>query len=163
MLKTIALFLVLSLPAMAAPASKESVETLLTVSKSQQILETMMANMGQSIRQGIHAGNKNKTLTTAQQRAFETLATKINTALQEELGWEQMRSLYTQIYQESFTEEEINGLIDFYQSPAGVAFVNKMPAVMQKTMQLTQSRMGPLIQKIEKITEQAVKDAGLPQ
>ena len=159
MLKTIALFLALSLPAMAAPASKESVETLLAVTQSKQMLEAMMSNIEASIRQGINSSNEGKTLTPAQQQVFDNMAVKISKLLQEELSWEQMKSLYTQIYQESFTEEEINGLIAFYQSPAGVAFVNKMPAVLQKSMQLTQSRMGPMAKKLEKITEDARKEA----
>ena len=149
MLKTIALFLALSLPAMAAPASKESVETLLAVTQSKQMLEAMMSNIEASIRQGINSSNEGKTLTPAQQQVFDNMAVKIS----------KMKSLYTQIYQESFTEEEINGLIAFYQSPAGVAFVNKMPAVLQKSMQLTQSRMGPMAKKLEKITEDARKEA----
>jgi uncharacterized protein len=60
--------------------------------------------------------------------------------LREEMTWDKLRPVYVQIYQESFTQEEIDGLIAFYESPAGFAFVEKMPFVMQKSMSIMQSR-----------------------
>jgi hypothetical protein len=70
-----------------------------------------------------------------------------------------MRPLYIQIYQESFTQEEIDGLIAFYKSPLGIAFVEKMPLVMQKSMTIMQSRTGPLMEKMKAVIDQAMADA----
>lgn len=67
-----------------------------------------------------------------------------------------MKSMYLQIYSKSFNQEEIDGLIAFYNSPSGIAFVNKIPLIMQKSMTLTQERMGPMIQKIEALIKKEV-------
>ena len=49
--------------------------------------------------------------------------------IREEASWEKMQAELTGIYRELFTQEEINSLIDFYQSPAGQAMVKKMPLI----------------------------------
>ena len=38
--------------------------------------------------------------------------------MREEMTWDRLHPLYVRIYQESFTQEEIDGLIVFYESPA---------------------------------------------
>jgi uncharacterized protein len=79
--------------------------------------------------------------------------------IREEIAWDKMRPLYMQVYQETFTQEEIDGLLAFYTSPAGIAYVEKMPVVMQKTMAITRSRMAPMMEKMKAAIQQAVADA----
>jgi hypothetical protein len=74
------------------------------------------------------------------------------------LTWEKLRPLYVQIYQESFTQEEIDGPIAFYESPAGVAFVEKLPFVMQKSMSIMQSRMAPMMEKMKAAMKEAIAE-----
>jgi hypothetical protein len=76
--------------------------------------------------------------------------------LREEMTWDKLRPLYVQIYQESFTQEEIDRPIAFYESPAGVAFVEKMPFVMQKSMSIMQSRMAPMMEKMKAAMKEAL-------
>ena len=78
--------------------------------------------------------------------------------MREEMTWDKLRPLYVQIYQESFTQEEIDGLIAFYESPAGVAFVEKMPFVMQKSMSIMQSRMAPMMEKMKAAIKEAIAE-----
>jgi hypothetical protein len=73
-----------------------------------------------------------------------------------ELSWEKMRDLYQQVYAETFTQEEVDGLIAFYESPAGKAFVAKMPTVMQKSMVLMQQRMAPMVQRLQQSLQETV-------
>ncbi len=69
--------------------------------------------------------------------------------------------MFTEIYQESFSQEEIDGLIAFYASPAGRAYIDKMPLVMQKTMTVMQSRMPAMIERMRAAREKALADAKL--
>jgi uncharacterized protein len=70
-----------------------------------------------------------------------------------------LRPLYVQVYQETFTQEEIDGLIAFYESPTGIAFVEKMPVVMQKSMSMMQSRMAPMMEKVRAVMKQTAEEA----
>ena len=62
-----------------------------------------------------------------------------------------LKPMYVEIYTTNFTQEEIDGLISFYESPAGKAFVAKMPAVVQAIMAEMPKRMRPMMQKMEQV------------
>lgn len=55
-----------------------------------------------------------------------------------ELTWDNLKEDYITIYAETFTEEELKGLIAFYTSPIGKAFQEKQPALMARTMDVSQ-------------------------
>ena len=86
---------------------------------------------------------------------------KFTDIMREELSWSKMKPQYIRIYQESFSQEDVEGFIAFYRSPAGQAYVDKMPIVMQKSMavgaQMSQN-IGP---KIKAAIDQALKDANI--
>ena len=57
----------------------------------------------------------------------------------------------------ALTQEEVDGLIAFYESPAGQAYIAKMPAVAQKSMAPMQNPMIPMIRKLQASAEEFVK------
>lgn len=83
---------------------------------------------------------------------------KLMANMKAELSWDKMKDLYIQVYSETFTQEDINGLLEFYGSPAGKAFVAKMPMVMQRTMTLMQEKMGPMMRNMEQSLREAVRE-----
>lgn len=70
-----------------------------------------------------------------------------------ELSWKNLKDPFIDIYIESFTDEEIDALIEFYGSPIGQKLLGKQPEIEQKTMQLVQSIMMKLMPKIDKISK----------
>ena len=50
-------------------------------------------------------------------------------------------------------------LLAFYRSPAGVALLEKMPLVTQKSTAITQQRIGPLVEKLKASMAKTVQDA----
>lgn len=143
----------------AAPPSVESVEKLLTVTRSEKMLDSVYASLEPVMRATMAEASKGQTLSAEQQRVLELLPANMSKVMREELNWEQMRPLYVQIYQESLTQEEVAGLVAFYESPAGVAMVNKMPVLMQKSMSVMQSRLRPLMEKIKNAVEKTLAEA----
>ena len=69
-----------------------------------------------------------------------------------------MKDQYVQAYREMFTQEEIDGLIAFYQPPAGQSLVNKQPELAKRTMTILQQRMAPVMQRIQKMSEAAASE-----
>ena len=63
------------------------------------------------------------------------------------------------LYAETFTQEEVDGLLAFYRSPAGVALLEKMPQVTQKSAAITQQRIAPLVEKLKASMAKTVEDA----
>jgi hypothetical protein len=57
------------------------------------------------------------------------------------------------VYTDTYTEEEIDGILAFYKSPAGKAFLEKMPEVMQRSMPVMMQMMGDLQPEIKRMME----------
>ena len=53
---------------------------------------------------------------------------------------------------------EIDGLIRFYESEAGHAYIRKMPVVMQQSAAMMQERVAPLMQQLKSSIEEAVME-----
>jgi hypothetical protein len=66
-----------------------------------------------------------------------------------------VRPQQVKIYNDIFSDEEINGLLGFYESPAGHAWVDKMPLVMSQMMIAMQGQMKDLQEEIQRITKEA--------
>lgn len=68
-----------------------------------------------------------------------------------------MRPELVKAYSETFTDEEIDGMLAFYETPAGRATVTKIPAVNNRMSGLIQAEINSLGPEINKIAEDALK------
>ena len=143
----------------ATTPSADSIEALLAATRVEKLGDTMLANIDQMMRQSMAASARGQQLSAEQQRVVDATRAKLVQVLREELSWDKLRPVYVQIYQETFTQEEIDGLIAFYNSPAGAAFVEKMPVVMQRSMSIMQSRTAPMMEKMKAAMQQAIAEA----
>ncbi len=123
--------------------------------------EAIYGNLEESMRQGMKQAAAGKPLTDEQRRVLETATKKFFQVMREEFNWSTLKPLYIQIYKESFEQEDIDGLNDFYSSKAGQAYVNKMPIAMQKSVAAVQERMAPLIGKMTVAMKAALEEAKL--
>jgi hypothetical protein len=133
-----------------APPSNDSIEKLLVAMNVQSMVSNMQARANTAMKAGMQNALKLQVSTPEQQKVMDDLATKISSEIGDELSWAKMKPLYMQVYSETFTQEEIDGLTQFYQSPTGKVFVSKVPLVMDKTTALMQVRIQPMIQNIQR-------------
>jgi hypothetical protein len=147
----------------AAPPSDASIATLLEITQSSKMLDTMYASMEQSIRQGMQAAMAGKTLTAEQNRVMELAPARLAALMREEMKWATLEPMVVQIYRETFDQAEVDGLIAFYQSPTGQAFVAKTPLVMQRSMAATQAQVHAFVPKLQAAMRDVMKEAKLAQ
>ncbi len=83
---------------------------------------------------------------------FDKYTGKMLSAIKEEMSFKTMKDDFITIYVNTYTEEELRAIGDFYKSPAGQAFLVKMPKLIQESMAITQKKMGPLTAKIQAIS-----------
>jgi len=76
---------------------------------------------------------------------------KMTEVLRQELSWEKMAPDMKNLYVQNFTTAEIQALLDFYESPAGKAFVEKMPVIMQESMVIGQQMVMQAMPQIQKL------------
>lgn len=69
---------------------------------------------------------------------------------------EQMAGVYEQV----FTEAELDGMLDFYRSPVGQSLLDKMPQVMSRSMQFSQQWAIGMFKGLPQRVEQRLRAEG---
>lgn len=152
-------FVLLAAAAFAAAPSTASIDRLLTVTEAEKLLTSIHQQVEAMLQSGLRQGLAGKPMTPEVRQFVETFQKRMVADLKEEISWERMKAIYLSVYSETFTQEEVDGLIAFYESPTGKAFVAKMPIVMQKSMVAMQERMGPMMKKMDTSMREAIKEA----
>lgn len=151
--------LLLGTSAFAAPPSNESVSQLLVATRMERSVSVAQQGLDQAVRHSINQGLQGKTLTPQGQKVIDKFSADASVIIRKEINWADLKGAYAKLYAETFTQEEVDGLLAFYRSPAGVALLEKMPLVTQKSAAITQQRIGPLVEKLKASMAQTVQDA----
>ena len=147
--------------ATAAPASEESVLALFSLMKTEALLDGMYASIEVAMKQGMAQSLAGKPLNDEQRRIIDLAPQRLGAVLRAELSWEKIQPLQVAIYRDSFEQSEIDGLIAFYGSPAGQAYVNKLPAVTQRAMASMQVYTQSISPKLKAAMDQVMREAKL--
>ncbi len=146
----LSLALVCSTAFAAGPKPSEaSIKELLVLSDVPKIIDAVMGQVDGMMQQMVAQASEGQQVTPAQQAAIDRYLAKAKGIMAAELTWAKLEPVYVRIYGEALTQEEVEGIIAFYKTPAGKALVSKMPVLMQKTMAEMPVLMGPLTQKIQ--------------
>ena len=105
------------------------------------MLNGSYANVDRLMRQSILPAYGEKPVTPAEQQQIDSTITKVMALMQDEMSWAKMKPQYVRLYVETFDQDEVDGLLAFYATPAGQAMINKMPIVMPKMMGVMQDSM----------------------
>ncbi len=136
-------------PARAASPSPESVEKLLVLAKVDKVRDTLIEQLNRVIDQSFQQALQGRPASAEQQKALDALHRQTTEAVEKQLSWPAIKEIYGQAYADNFTQEEVDGLIAFYSSPAGRAFADKQPLVAKKTSTLMQGRMIALMGQVQ--------------
>jgi len=141
----------------ADDASKAAkIEEMLTVTHADRMMEQMMGSMQSMVANQMKQAN----LPEDSRAAAEEMQKRIMDLVASKMSWDKIKPVYVQAYSETFTEQEIDGAVQFYKSPAGQAILEKMPVLLQKTVGLTQQLMGDLMPEITKMMEEMKAKSG---
>ena len=137
--------------------SEKSVQELLRVTESHKLLDGTMVQFDNIMKSGMRQALKGQTITPKQQKQIDDMQNKMIAMFRQEMNWESLEPLFMRVYRDSFTQQEVDGMLAFYKSPSGQAVIKKMPLVMQNTMTEMQKRMGPFLQKLIKTEEETIE------
>jgi hypothetical protein len=73
------------------------------------------------------------------------------------IGYDALKEDLVKIYVEEFTEPELRQILAFYKTPAGKKMVEKSPALMSKSMQLSMERVSKNQDELKQMIEAEVK------
>lgn len=158
LIPTLVLGAAICMPAFAQQASKESVKELLKITKSEQLIDQMSEQMNMMMSSSIEQMTQGQNLTTKQELAIINYSQELAKIMQQDLTWAKLEPDMIKIYAEEFTQQEINGMLEFYKTPVGQSTINKMPIIMQKSMQIGYKQMNEVTPKIMKAVEKLEKE-----
>ncbi|MES2071495.1 MAG: DUF2059 domain-containing protein [Pseudomonadota bacterium] len=138
-----------SMGAQAAPPSTESIEKLLAVAQVGKMLETIRPQMNVMMKTMMDKAMQGTPVQAEEQKILDAFRDKAAAIVNEELSMAKLQPMYVEIYRANLSQEDIDGLIAFYQSPTGQVFLTKIPQIMQSVMSEMPKRMAPMAQKIE--------------
>ena len=141
-----------------APPSEASIKQLLEVAQAHKLIDSVIAQMDGLMTQAIQQATQGREVPPKVQKDIDKRQAEVVGVMKELLDWNKLEPMYVRIYQKSFSQQEVDGMIAFYKTPAGQAVIGKMPAVMQNTMDEMQQMMAPVMQKMQRMQQDVVAE-----
>lgn len=140
------------------PASDASIKELLQLADAPKMVDTMMEQIDQVMNGVIAQATAGQTVEAKEQAVIDKYQADMIALIREELTWEKLEPLYMRIYREALTQEEVDGMIAFYKTPAGQALIKKMPLIIEKSMAEMPAMLQSMMQKLQGINQQFMAD-----
>jgi uncharacterized protein len=163
-------FALLAALAFAAPTfaqqsrpTEESVKALLQAAHTSDVVESVMAQLDAAARNGAQQMLNGKDVTEPQRQIIMSQHDKLMALVRQELNWPKLEPTIIEVYQNNFTQEQVDELVKFYHTDAGRALVEKMPAITQSMMERVQAhvqRLTPQIQALQRETVERLNALG---
>ena len=100
-----------------------------------------------------------KNLNDEQKASLEDFQKQIFETVNAHVGWKAMEPDYVDLYAQTYTEDELDAIIAFYKTPAGMSMIAKTPELSQKSMTLVQQKMVSLQPQIQQMVEDFARKA----
>ncbi len=140
----------------AAAPTPQSIEQLLTLTRAEKILDAIKPQMAAMIKAGMDQALKDRKPGAEERKVLDDYVDESMKIMNTELTMDRLMPLYVQTYSSNFTQEEVDGMIAFYQSPAGKSMIAKTPQLMQGLMTGMQPLMVPMTEKIKAAAQKMV-------
>lgn len=150
------------------PGKRAAIEELLTLMKVDRTIEQTLPQvermMAQTMEKSLPAeigDSQDKAKISA---ALQDFQDRMSDFLKVNFTFAKMKPEFVRLYDETFTAEEIAGILAFYKTPAGQAYLAKLPLLSTKTIEFTQRMMSSLMPEMQKMiaawTEEMKKKYG---
>lgn len=135
--------------AYAQQATDAQVDRLLEVMRARETLDAVLPQVQASQQQMVAQATAGQQLDAAERERIERIVARGNATIAQALAWEKLEPVYRDIYMATFTGEDMDAMISFYESQAGQNLLDKMPQLMQNTMQAVQQMLMPVLAELE--------------
>ena len=146
-----ALLLAISFSSAAEPArpSDASIDQLSMLVNSKQQYEQFMKIYEKSLVQAMEQAGAGKPDDPSRELRIKRASEEFVSFFRKEMDFDSMAPILRNAYADTFTQQEVDALIQFYSSPAGVALLKKMPTVMERMMLDMQAHFADRMPKIQ--------------
>ncbi len=139
--------------------SEASIKELLELTQqSRKLTDSVAAQMDQLTASAIEQVTKGEKLEPNAQKIVDENKAEIAKMTRDILDYDKVLPMNVQIYQKSFTQAEVDGLIAFYKGPAGQALISKMPVVVENTLAQMRTMITPITQRIQQMQQSVMAE-----
>lgn len=138
-----------SVSAWASPAQDATIEKLLVLTEAQKSADTAVADADDFIQSTVQPMTEQETVPARQRQTAKNCLENYRKMIHESLGWETLKPEYIRIYRETFTEEELQDLTAFYESPTGRMLIQKTPQLENKMGAVMDQRMKAMMERLQ--------------
>lgn len=146
----------------ANAASEASIRELFAVTETRQLADRAWQQADTMMRRAAEQATQGRTLSPAQREAVDRSMQRLTDLFKTEFRWDRMEPMFMEVYRRTFTQQEVDGMLAFYRSPAGRAVVTKMPVVQQYSMELVQTQLRSLMPKVQQIQREMMAELQKP-
>ena len=133
---------------------RQAAEEVLRLTKVDKMLGPLVDQIQQVQIQQLQQMNLSREAYSAAQRYLQ----RINDLVAREMQWQEIKNDYIGLYTDAFTEQELHQLIQFYSTPLGRKVIEKMPVLMEQSMQLGQKKMMNIMPEIQALSEEMIQE-----
>lgn len=127
--------------------SEKSVLQLLQVMHTHQNFENAAAQMDAGMSKSMKAAMPMQ-LNPEQEEILDESRARMVAIVKDALNWSTLEPALVQAYQSTFTQEEVDAMLRFYDTPVGQSVGAKLPTINQQMAQLSQQRLQDVLPKI---------------
>lgn len=140
-----------------APASEASIRELIEVTQAKKLLDDVSVQLDSAMQESIRQALAGQQVTPEQRQVLDEMRTRMVKIFLDNMRWDQMESMFIEVYKQVFTQAEIEGMLAFYRTEAGQAVIAKMPLVMQYSMQILQKQMATIMPQVQQLQRETVE------
>jgi uncharacterized protein len=118
----------------------------------------MKPQMDAMVASSIKEASQGQTITPERQAVLDRMREKMVAAYDDAFNGPAMQNVMLRVYQATYTQDEVDGLIAFYKTPAGQALINKSPLMMQNMMDEMRQMMRPMTQRMMQIKQDGERE-----
>ena len=128
----LAIFLAVPSVAHADEASKRvKIQELFTTLHMDKTMKQVMDTVLQQIKDASQQQLVGTTLTDAQQKKFDDFQQNVFNLVNAQMSWPKIEPDYIKLYDDAYTEEQIEGILTFYSPSKSQAMIAKLPSSPQ--------------------------------
>lgn len=152
------LLTVCSWMAHAAAPTPESIALLLDLVQAEKILDGIKPQVQGAMKASMEQALKGRRPNAEEQKVLDAYLLTATQIVNDTLTMDHIKPLQLQLYSQHLTQEEVDGMIIFYQSPVGKSMVTKMPQILQGLMAALPSLLAPMQDKLRLAGELMVRE-----
>lgn len=150
-----AMLFFLSSSALADAASHAAnAEQFLKLARADKLTVPVYAQVQQVFAQGFAQAKAPE----SKKAVLERYMAKANAELDKAVGWQVLQPELVKLYTKVFSEQELNEMLAFYQSPVGRKVLENMPVLSAESARLTQARLQDAVPQVNRLVGEMSKE-----